>query len=215
MKMSKKRDNMIAELTAELEPVRRFSSKTGLACLAAATIAASAISIAMYSFWFGMFEGDASAFFWLTNAMLLLLGAASAVGVVISGSPRVGSRGNAPEWGTAMLATLPLAAILTMVSGGHAHEGLEDPAAFHCVSSPLAAAGLAGIACVLWLRRGAPVSIERSAWLVGIASGSLGTAAFGLTCALDTVSHLGLWHTAPVAIAAGIGRLVVPPLIRW
>ena len=206
---------MIAELTADLEPVRQFSPKIGLAWMASATIAAAAISIAMYSFWTGMFEGGASAFFWLTNGMLILLGIASAVALVISGSPRVGGQGNAPEWVAAMTAILPIAAIITMLSGGHIHEATNDPVAFHCVSSSLAAAGLVGIVGIMWLRKSAPVSIERSSWLVGIAAGALGTAAFGVTCSLDSVSHLGIWHIAPVAIAAIIGRIVVPPLIRW
>ena len=213
--MNKVRENMIADLTADLEPVKQFSSKTGMLWLAAATIAASAISIAMYSFWTGMFEGDASAFFWLTNGMLILLGIASAMALVISGSPRVGGQGNAPEWVSAMTAILPVAAIITLLSGGHIHEATNDPAAFHCVTSSLAAAGLVGIVGTLWLRKSAPVSIERSSWLVGIAAGALGTAAFGVTCSLDSVSHLGIWHIAPVAIAAITARLVVPPLIRW
>ncbi|MEP2735656.1 MAG: DUF1109 domain-containing protein [Erythrobacter sp.] len=215
MTMNKMRENMIADLTADLEPVKQFSSNTGLVWMAAATIAASVVSIAFFSFWFGMFEGEASAFFWVTNGLLLLLGSACALALVISGSPRVGGRANAPEWTLAMAAIVPIAAIISMVSNGHVHEGLSDPVAFHCVSSSLASAALVGIVSVLWLRRGAPVAIERSAWLVGVTAGALGTVAFGVTCGLDSVSHLGLWHTAPVAIAAIVGRLVVPPLIRW
>lgn len=213
--MNKMRENMIAELTADLEPVRQFSSKTGLLWLAVATLAASAISIFFFSFWSGMFEGKASAFYWVTNGLLLVLGSACALGVVMSGSPRVGGRANAPEWALAMMTIVPVAAIITILSGGHIHETTSDPVAFHCVSSSLAAAALVGIASILWLRRSAPVSIERSSWLVGITAGALGTVAFGVTCGLDSVSHLGIWHTVPLGIAAIIGRFVVPPLIRW
>ena len=208
---------MIAGLAEELEPVRPITTKSGLAAVAVATIAAFVISVIMFGFWAGIFEGEASAFFFVTNGLTLLLGCASALALIMGGSPRVGQRQNAPGWSAAMLAVLPVAAIIALFTGeaNHVHEGLNDPVAVMCTRASIAAAMLVGLASVLWLRRSAPVSIERSAWLVGLTSGALGTFAYGITCPLDTVSHLGLWHVAPIAISAVIGRLVVPPLIRW
>ena len=52
-------------------------------------------------------------------------------------------------------------------------------------------------------------------WLTGLASGALGTLAFGITCPLDGIVHLGLWHVLPVPLAALAARVIVPPLIRW
>ena len=52
-------------------------------------------------------------------------------------------------------------------------------------------------------------------WLTGLAAGSLGALAYNLTCPLDTVAHVGIWHTVPVLAWAVIGRLAVPSLIRW
>lgn len=215
--MNKSRENIIAGLTEDLQPVRRVTTRDGLMLLAFATFVAFAVSVFVYDFWYGMLEGEASAFFWVTNGLVLLLGCASALAMVIGGSPRVGQRQNAPGWAAAMVAVLPIAAIIALVSGeaNHVHEGLNDPVAWMCTRASISAALLVGLASVLWLRRSAPVSIERSAWLVGIASGALGTFAYGITCPLDTVSHLGLWHVAPIAISAVVGRIVVPPLIRW
>jgi hypothetical protein len=59
------------------------------------------------------------------------------------------------------------------------------------------------------------VAITRQAWLTGLAAGSLGSLAFGMTCPLDGIAHLGIWHIAPVPLAALAARLIVPPLIRW
>ncbi len=208
---------MIAGLADDLQPVRRITVQGGLLLVGFATLVAFGVSVAVFDFWFGMFEGEASSFFWVTNGLVLLLGLASAFALVMGGSPRVGQRENAPGWSAAMVAVLPMAAIIALFTGeaNHVHEGLNDPVALMCTRASLAAAALVATASVLWLRRSAPVSIERSAWLVGLASGALGTFAYGITCPLDTVSHLGLWHVAPVAIAAVIGRIVVPPLIRW
>lgn len=208
---------MIAGLAEELEPVRPITTTGGLAVVAFATAAAFAVSVIVFGFWTGIFEGQASAFFFVTNGLVLLLGFASAFALVTGGAPRVGQRENAPGWSAAMLAVLPLAAIIALFTGeaNHVHEGLNDPVAVMCTRASIAAALLIGLASVAWLRRSAPVSIERSAWLVGLTSGALGTFAYGITCPLDTVSHLGLWHVVPVAISAVLGRLVVPPLIRW
>ena len=38
---------------------------------------------------------------------------------------------------------------------------------------------------------------------------------FGITCPLDTISHVGIVHVTPVVVSALLARLVVPPLIRW
>ncbi len=215
--MNTSRENMIAGLAQELEPVRPITTRSGLALLGFATLVAFGVSVFVYDFWFGMLEGQASAFFWVTNGLVLLLGIASASALVAGGSPRIGQRENSPGWSAAMVAILPIAAIIALFTGeaNHLHEGLNDPVALMCSRASIAAAVLVGFASVMWLRRSAPVAIERSAWLVGIASGALGTFAYGITCPLDTVSHLGLWHVAPIGISAVIGRLVVPPMIRW
>ena len=58
---------------------------------------------------------------------------------------------------------------------------------------------------------------RRAGWLTGLASGALGTLAFGITCPLDGIVHLGLWHVLPVPLAALAARVIVPPdtLYRW
>ncbi len=211
------RDDLIASLTEDLTPIRRVRPVEGMVLIAFATIIASVASIAAHEWWDGLLTGDASGYFIITHGLLLVLGAASTAALVSGALPRVGARANAPLWSAIMLGILPLGAIINLLSGNgdHAREGLNDPAAYMCTTASLAAGALVLVAAVLWLRRGAPVSLERSGWLAGLAAGSLGTLAYGITCPLDTFSHVGLWHVAPVAIGAVVGRLVVPPLIRW
>lgn len=211
------RADLIAAMTEDLTPVKRVKPVEGMLLIAFATLVAGVASIAIYEWWDGLLTGEASGYFLITHGLLLVLGAASTAALVTSSMPRVGARADAPFWGASMLGILPAGAIISLLSGhgNHAHEGLNDPVAFMCTTASMAAAALVLVAAVMWLRRGAPVSIERSAWLAGLAAGSLGTLAYGITCPLDTFSHVGLWHVAPVAISAVIGRLVVPPLIRW
>ncbi len=217
MEKFENRDALIAAMTEDLAPVKRVKPMEGALLIGFAAVVACLVSVSYFEWWNGLLTGEASGYFLITHGLLLVLGVASTISVVNSALPRVGARASAPKWGAAMLAILPIGAIISLISGhgDHAHEGLNDPVAFMCTVASLSAASLVLVASVLWLRRGAPVSIERSAWTAGLAAGSLGTLAYGITCPLDTFSHVGLWHIAPVVIAAVIGRLVVPPLIRW
>ena len=123
-----------------------------------------------------------------------------------------------------MLALAPISAFITVLSWGlnhdHAHHAasvMNDPATWYwqCGLYGSLAGVIVALAAVLYLRRGAPVSLERAGWLTGLAAGSLGALAYNITCPLDTVAHVGFWHTVPVLVWAVIGRLAVPRLIRW
>jgi len=217
MTMPVSRAELIAALAADAAPVRRVRRWEGAALIAAATLAAAVGASAVFSFWTGILSGAASPFFWITNGLLLLLGAASSAALVAGALPQVGPRANAPAWAFAMLCVLPLAALIQLARApdAHRHAGLADPAGWHCLGSALGAGLVVALAAVLFLRRAAPVALARQAWLTGLAAGALGTLAFGVTCPLDDLAHLGLWHVLPVPLAALAARLAVPPLIRW
>ena len=119
-----------------------------------------------------------------------------------------------------MLAALPVAAFIAIMSieAGHDHGmSLDDPGLYYweCAAYGLGASSIVAIAAVLFLRRGAPVSLDRAAWLIGLTSGALGALAYNLTCPLDSLLHVGIWHVAPVFVAALFWRYAAPPLIRW
>ena len=213
--MDRNRDAFIANLTDDLEPVRAFRKRDGMIVLGAA-LAATAAGVALYhGFWGGIAEGEAAAMFWIANGLMLLLGLVSAGTVIAMASPQVGSTREAPKWAAAMVGVLPFAALATVLSQGAKGGALADPYGWYCVSSAIAASLLLAAAMVVWLRRGAPVSAPAAGWLTGLASGALGTVIYGFACPIDSVTHLGIWHVVPVAVAALIGRLAVPPLVRW
>lgn len=220
MEKHSNRDDLIAALAEDLTPTARVNPRDGMLLIVFAALAAALASVAIFEFWPGMIGGQASAFFWITNGLLGLLGTASMIALVQGALPRVGMRGNAPFWSAGMLAVVPIAAIITLISveAGHDHgTSFADPALsyWQCAAYGLAASSLIGVAAVVWLRRGAPVSIERSAWLTGLTAGAFGSLAYGITCPLDGIAHVGIVHVAPIAIAALIARVAVPPLIRW
>lgn len=214
------RDDLIAALTEDITSVTPVRPRQGLALITFATIAAGLACIAIFGFWSGMIDGSASPYFWISNLLLAVVGASSATALVSTVQPRVGAQSSAPAWSTAMLAVLPITAFLGIMSieAGHDHGlSLDDPGLFYwkCAAYGLGASSLIAVASILFLRRGAPVSLNRAGWLIGLTSGSLGALAYNLTCPLDSLLHVGIWHVAPVFIAAVFWRYAAPPLIRW
>ena len=207
--------SLIEGMAADLAPVRAFDFRqgailTGIAALA--TIAAVAI---FEGLWHGALAGQADPLFFIVNGMLLVLGAAAAAAAIRIASPAVGNRYDGPRWGMAMLAVFPAVALVMLIAAGDAHSVMSDPYGLSCMTSGLAASSAVMLALILWLRRGAPVQIERAGMFTGVAAGAIGSFAYGLSCPVDGLGHLAIWHVAPVAIGAIFGRFALPPLLRW
>lgn len=210
---------LIDRLTDELEPVRPLTMRDGSVLVGFAVLITVLAVELIEGLWGGAFNGDASPYFVVANCLLLLLGIAASVGVIGMASPRVGNRHEGPKWAMAMAAVIPLAAIVTIFGHDHPADAtmatLSDPYGVTCMLSSLVAALLTATALVAWLRRGAPVSTAAAGLHIGVAAGALGSVAYGLSCPIDSVMHIGVWHAAPVVIAALAGRFALPHLLRW
>lgn len=214
--MNRNRDHLIAGLTEQLAPVRAIRMRDGIAVVTATALATLTGVEVVEGLWRGILAGEATPFFWVTSGLLLVLGLSACGAVIAMASPGVGNRHDAPRWASAMLAVLPIAAVLSALPHrGAANAIMADAHAGHCVTASLVATLGAFAALVIWLRRGAPVSLAQAGWFTGIGAGALGTLTYGLSCPVDTIGHLGVWHVTPVVIAAIAGRLVVPRLVRW
>ena len=209
------RADLIAALTDDLAPVARIKASHGALMIAGATLVAGLLSMAVFGFWSGMISGEASGYFWIANGLLAVLGAASTAALAASALPRVGGRSGSAVWAAAMIGVLPVAGLLSVLSGVIARRPAAVMWYWECAALGTAAGLIVALAAVYFLRRGAPVSIERAGWTTGLAAGALGSLAYGITCPVDTLAHLGIVHNAPVGIGAVLGRVVVPPLIRW
>jgi Uncharacterized protein conserved in bacteria len=206
---------LIAQLAGELEPVRPLRMRHGLAVVAVAIVLTIAAVALWQGLWSGPAKGHAAAIFFVANGLIALVGLASARTVVRMAAPRVGVRQDGARWLLAALAILPVTALLSAAlkgavgSYGHAADGLT------CFIAGTASGVGVAAALIFWLRRGAPVAPNVAGFYTGVAAGALGSFAHGLSCPFDTIGHLGIWHVAPVAASAALGRLAVPVLIRW
>lgn len=206
---------LIDQLADDLTPVRPMRLGHGIALVGLAALVTIGLVEVFDGLWRGIVSGRASAFFFIANGMLGLLGAASAVAVIRMAGPRVGNRHDGARWALAMFAVLPLAALVVLGLQGNLEAVTHDPYGLDCFLAASSFAAVTFAVLVAWLRRGAPVSPAVAGTFAGIAAGAIGSFAYGLACPLDTLAHLGTWHTLPVVLGAAVGRVTVPPLVRW
>ncbi|MCB2049833.1 MAG: DUF1109 family protein [Novosphingobium sp.] len=204
------------ELAGDLQPVRPLRRSVGAALTLAAFIV-TILGVALFQgLGSGILHGDVAATFVVTNGLLLVLGIAAAMATVAMANPEVGSRYDGPKWAMAAAAFLPLAALAVGLHHGDGHASLAGTAIdWHCFIHGLLYSVLIAFVLAIWLYRGAPVSPARAGLYLGVAAGALGAVAYGMSCPLQTMNHLGIWHVLPVAVAGLLGRLLVPRLLHW
>jgi hypothetical protein len=209
-------DLLIDGLAADLAPVSQQSQSRGVTyALGAWGFGAAALLLALglRTDWGpGMFDPSALLqIFWSASLGLVALWFA-----VRMAMPGVGRDHGGWRWATAVAAMVPLAAIVALIAAPAerwpltaAHSGVD------CLWQGLLAGSVVAAALTLWLRQGAPSSPERAGLVTGIAAGATGVTVVALHCPVDALMHVGIWHGATIALAALLGRIALPPLLRW
>jgi len=208
-------NSLIEGLVEELEPVRTLKPKSGLAIVGGLTLVAGLIVATALGVRDDLMTGMADAMFFLRSGVLLMLGIATAITAVNMARPGVGKLSRGWIWALITAALFPLTAAIMSAIAMPPVEALRPTEGLKCLTVSGIAALAIGSGLTLWLRRGAPTSPERAGWLVGLAAGALGAAAYNLHCPFNDIYYIGLWFTIPVLLSAIVGRLLVPRLIRW
>ena len=209
-------DKMIDRLVDDLTPVKPLKARDGLAL----TLMTAAVFAALVAV-FGGIRGDIlmgipDPMFFLRGGALLLLGLTSSYAVIAMSQPAVGNSFKGWVWALFAALLFPAtAAVMAMIAAPDNMSIFVPRYGVECLAiSMLVGTGIAA-AQVFWLRRGAPVALDRAGWLIGMSSGALGAAAYSLHCPFNSIFYIGLWYSLAVAICAILGRLIVPRLIRW
>jgi len=214
--MTQNSDALIANLVGNLQPVKPLSFARGLGyALLAAAISALAV-VAAFGIRPDVLAGRFDPVYLIATGLFLVLGIAAAVTVIVMSRPQVGTDHSGWVWAAAMVALLPVAALIVSFGGGSDILSRESIAhGLECLMVGGGASLLVFAILVGWLRKGAPTAPDRAGLLTGIAAGSLGIFAFSLHCADNDIVHIGLWHSGVVLLMAGLGRALVPPMVRW
>jgi len=213
--MSNVANSLIDGLVEELEPVKTIKPSSGLLVAGGLTMVVMAMVAATMGVRNDLAMGMADEMFFLRSGILLMLGLATAFAAVNLARPGVGNLNRGWVWALSTAALFPLTAIIMSAINAPPVEALRPNEGLICLAVSLLSASAIGSGLTMWLRQGAPTSPERAGWLVGIASGALGAAAYNIYCPFNDIYYIGLWFTLPVLVSAIIGRLVVPKLIRW
>lgn len=208
--------NDLDSLVADLTPVRRLSPTTGILLIASALAAALTATGLAFGFRPDVIALHPAEIVLLRAGVLLIVGLAAAAAVVASARPGVGSRRDGWRWALAAGALFPLASLI-LILGGDAFPAaiFTSRSAFYCIGVSAFCALLIGAPLLAWLRRGAVTDLGRAGWLTGLTAGALGVCVYSLACPSTTIHYAAVWYTLTVALIAGIGRLVAPPLLRW
>jgi hypothetical protein len=205
----------IEALVADLKPVKPLLLSTGIATMIAVVALLAIAVVASIGVRADLVAFTPDPMFILRAGLLLLLGGGCGWAVLNMASPAIGKQGQSWKMAFASAALLPFAALLSTVSDGAEVATANVRFGLECMGYSALGALLTAIPMVLWLRRGAPTSLDRAGWLTGIAAGGFGAFAYGLHCPFNDVVYIGLYYSLAVGICAIAGRLMVPSLIRW
>jgi hypothetical protein len=209
-------DSLIDSLADDLTPVTQQRQARGFTLALAGWLVAAALFL-----WLMGTRSDVGAGSMPQLALLQLFWTASLGLVAIwfaarMAMPGVGRDHGGWRWAAAVAATVPLAAIVSLlVDPAHNWAGSHPHAGFDCLWQGLVAGLAVAAVLTLWQRQGAPTSPERAGLVTGIAAGATGITVVALHCPIEELMHVGIWHGAAVVAAALIGRVALPPLLRW
>lgn len=207
---------LLDRLAGDLTPVQRIDPLHGWMIAALGTVVAVAVVALEFGLRDDVMAGEPLGIVMLRAGALLLLGFAALAAVVDSARPRVGRRNNNGwKWALAGAALFPAVALMVAMTEGMPMDDIMSEAVPYCFGISSVAALAIGGAVTAWLRRGAVTVLERTGWLTGLAAGAFGTFAYSLHCPSATITYIGLWYTAAIALCAVVGRLVVPRVLRW
>jgi hypothetical protein len=208
-------DDLIDRLTADLEPARMVSPWRARAMLAGVAL----LTVAAVGALFGM-RGDFSAARpssvpLMSQLVILCSGGALAAALTAMARPAVGAARSDWPWALAALSVLPIAALVTAAGDATERSVMLARDGLFCLVTGSVASIASIVLLTVWMRRGAPTSPDRAAWLIGAVGGAIGALAIGLVCPVDAIAHIGTWHVGIVALAAIASRLAIPRLLRW
>jgi hypothetical protein len=204
-------------LAEELTPVKPLNANGAMGGIAFLTVISGVFVVATLGFRDRFLDATAADPMFLIRAgLLLVLGAASLSAVTSMARPAVGTGRTGWRWAVAAALIVPVAAaIAALVSRTPIAERLHPVNGVECLTYSIGIGLVLGAALTWWLRRGAPTSPERAGTVIGLTAGSLGALAYSLHCPHNDLVYVGLWYTLAIGTTTLVGRLFVPPLIRW
>ncbi len=212
-----KTDDLVAVLATDAGPIDTASltRATGLAGLAGLALASGALLLTL-----GL-RTDLAAVLMTPPLLAKFALGGSVAGFALLAFERSLRPGRTVS-GALALVLLPLAAVFAWALATLAGRPTGDWAGLvfgqtwgACVVFVTLYALLPFAALLALARRGAPVKPRLSGLAAGLGSAGLATIAYALHCPEDALPFIAAWYPLAMAIAAGLGALAGPRLLRW
>lgn len=210
-------DELIARLSADLQPVRSGTMQRGLLLGLAIGVAVAAIAMLV---WLGLRADIATApgtmMFWTKSAYTFAMAVFGGVATLALSRPDGQSRwpwlaafGLAVSLGIAsfvQLAIMPPEQTMHLVMGS---SSLLCPWYIVALSLPV-------LAAILWvMRRFAPASPTLAGLAAGLFAGGTGAWVYSFHCGENGMMFLTLWYTLGIVLVAALGALIGRFALRW
>jgi hypothetical protein len=212
-----KTDDLIAALSADLEPVsRRAVGQTLVTGLAAGAV----ISLALMLLWLGprpdMMPAMTTPMFWMKLVYALSIAAFGFV--LVDRLARPGGDGGA--WGVLIFA--PLAVIVVMAlyryfaTPDASRMALLMGSSWRVCAPSILILSLPVFVGVFWsLRTLAPTRLVLAGATAGVLAGSLGTFIYAFHCTESAAPFVAVWYTLGIAAVGILGALLGRLALRW
>lgn len=203
-------------LVDDLKPVRFVKSSSAFILTAITTMAIAVLVAVTIGTRPDIAAANPAAIVLARSGILLLLGCVTLRELTISARPEIGSQSNGWKWIVVLAGVIPLITFTSWLRTQPTNFSIEiSSSSMRCLGISISAAFAIATPLTLWLRRGATVTINRSAWLVGLTAGSLGAFCYNLNCPSQTIGYACIWYLLSVVLSTIAGRLMVPHFIRW
>jgi hypothetical protein len=212
-----KTDDLVAALSAHIEPVnRRVVSRTVYIALAAGAVVAVGIMLVGFGVRSDLMTARAS--------MFLLLKLAFTVGIVGGASAYLTrlARPGGERKTTSISAAMPFAVIvlLAAISLGLAPRSHWDKMVMgdewlECLLSIPLIAIVPFAVIIAAVRRAAPTNLARTGAVAGLIAGGVSAMAYALHCTDDSLPFVAVWYGGTIALCTLAGAALGPRLLRW
>ena len=209
-------DALIEALAADVRKVPRGAVERRLATgIVAGVSAALLLLLALLGLRSDLEAAAITPFFWGKAAFTFALGCAGLVLCAQLARPDI--RWPRGSW----LIALPLLALTLAAAGELAAVGRHDAAEllasprWSCVPAILMLTAPLSVGLIWAFRTLAPTRMRFAGAAIGLASASFGATIYGLCCEQSSPTFVLTRYTAAIAVAAAIGAIGGPRLLRW
>jgi hypothetical protein len=210
-------DDLIAQLSGRLEPVRGAQVARILAIgLAAGALGSALLMMSTIGVRHDIVDAMSGEAFWLKFLYTLVI---AALGLKLV--ERIGRPGTDATWPVVLLAipVLVLMAMMTMQmmpADDAMRQSLIMGHSADVCSVLIAALALPLFAGLFWsLRQLAPTRLTQSGAAAGLLAGSAAATIYAFHCTESTATFIAIWYTAGIALTTLLGAVLGRWALRW